>query len=485
LALGTEALGDFLEEKEKILLADDEPQILAMLSEFLGGLGYAVRAVGDGQEAMKAVQEEEFHLALLDLTLPDLSGLDLLSNIKARAPDTEVILFTGYGGMDSAVQALRLGAYDYLVKSELRLNDLQAVVARALERRRLDLSNRELMTNLRQAQQEISRQRSKELSQVRRIGEALAGPLTWEQLSHGMLNLIWEGLPLKALGIEFQGGKKDLSLEAYRFQPGLEEDTVERFKVCLKRCFQLSAEGVSDPLEDQPSEMPISKVLWGKAQAGESLALLAGGRDTAFTPEESELFRIFILQVEAALKNLELFEEVKNLAIRDGLTGLYNYRYFWELLAHEVEECKRYQTPLSLLFLDLDNFKVVNDTLGHSNGDLLLKTLADCLRNSLRYADGICRYGGEEFVALLPQTALDQAMKLAERLRNNISQMIIPFPERDLQFSVSIGVSVLTPDMDGEALVDAADAAMYRAKQAGKNQICGPEVCHSPYLTKP
>ena len=140
-----------------------------------------------------------------------------------------------------------------------------------------------------------------------------------------------------------------------------------------------------------------------------------------------------------------------------------------------MEQSRRYQTPLALLFLDLDNFKIINDALGHSQGDVVLKTLADYLRAALRHADVVCRYGGEEFVALLPKTPVDQAMKLAERLRQKISRMTIPLPEQDVQFTVSIGVAGLMPEMDGEALVEAADAAMYRAKKAGKNQVCGPE----------
>lgn len=458
-------------DQEKILLADDEPQILALLSEFLGGLGYAVQAVGDGREALKAVQEEEFHLALLDLGLPGFSGLELLSRIKALAPHTEVIMFTGRAGMDSALQALRLGAYDYLLKSEMRLDNLQAVVVRALERRRLDLSNRELLANLRRAQQELSRQRAEDLSRVRRLGEALAVPLTWQQLFHGLLNLIWESIPFKVLGLEFRGTRRELSLEAFHRQPGVNDDTVDRTKAWLKERFRLAAEGLTDPA----AERPLPEVLAGEARAGDCLALVAGGRDISFTPEETELFRILILQGEAALKNLELFEEVKSLAIRDGLTGLFNYRHFWELLAHEVEQGRRYQTPLSLLFLDLDNFKMINDALGHSRGDVVLKTLADYLRTTLRHADVVCRYGGEEFVALLPKTPVDQAVKLAERLRQKISEMTISLPDQDVQFTVSIGVAGLTPEMDGEALVEAADAAMYRAKKAGKNQVCGPE----------
>ena len=461
-------------ETEPILIADDEPQMLGMLSEVMRGQGYAVHPVANGLEALKALQEQKFHLALLDIGLPGLSGLELLSRIKAESPQTEVIIFTGGAGLDSAVQALRLGAYDYLLKSEIRLENLQAVVARALERRRLALSNRKLMTDLRQVQQELSQQHSQDLGRVRRLSETLAVPLTWEQLFHGLMNIIWESLNLQVLGLEFQGAGKELTLEAYRRHPGLKKGAVDEFKVWLKQRFLLGNEGL-EIAAIQQTEKPFPEILWARVRTGESLALVAGGREHPFTPEESELFDVINLQGEAALKNLELFEEVKSLAIRDGLTGLYNYRHFWELLGHEVEQSRRYETPLSLLFLDLASFKVINDTLGHSQGDAVLKTLADYLRTALRHADVICRYGGEEFVALLPKTPVDQAMKLAERLRQKISRMTIPLPGQDVQFTVSVGVAGLLPEMDGEALVEAADAAMYRAKKAGKNQVCGPE----------
>ena len=461
--------------KEKILLAEADPQMLAKLSEMLRQRGYAVRAVADGLEAQKALEEERFHLALLDLGLPGLSGLELLSRIKSDSPYTEVILFTGEGDLDSALQALRLGAYDYLLKSEMRLKKLASAVARALERRRLAQSNREVLLHLRRAQGELAQQHSQDLSRLRRLGESLTVPLTWEQLFHGLLSMIWDSLDLQVLGLKFQRTRKELTLEAYRHQPGLREEVLASFKVCLARRLHLWAEPWQKPPENPRLEKPFPEILWAEFHTAESLALVAGGRQTPFTSEESELFRVIVLQGEAALKNLELFEEVKTLAVRDGLTGLYNYRHFWEILAHEVEQSRRYQTPLSLLFLDLDNFKVINDTLGHAQGDVVLKTLADYLREALRQADVICRYGGEEFVVLLPKTPVDKAMKLAERLRRKIAKIVIPLPEHDLQFTVSIGVAGLLPGMSGHGLVEAADAAMYRAKQAGKNQVCGPQ----------
>ena len=461
--------------RESILLVEDDPQLFTALAEFLVGQGFAVRRTADGREALAALQEEEFHLALLDLALPGLSGLELLSWIKTNSPRTEVILFTGPEALGVADQALRLGVYDYLPKSKMTLDQLQAVVARALERRRVELSNLDLIANLRRTQEELTLHRSQDLIQVRRIGEALALPRTWGQLIQGLVNLIWESLPFKILGLRFRGAGKGMSREAYRRQPGLKEDVVAGFKANLKRLFQLAAAGAPHTSEEPLPDQSLSQILWGKAQTGECLALVAGGRDTPFSPEEAELFQIFILQGEAALRNLELLEEIKKLAIRDGLTGLYNYRHFWELLVHEIMKSRRYQVPLSMLFLDLDNFKIINDTLGHLQGDMVLKSLGAHLQRGVRQADVACRYGGEEFVVLLPETGLTQALRMAERLRHQISLMAISLPGWDSQVTVSIGAAALTPQMDGEALVAAADAAMYRAKQAGRNQVCGPE----------
>lgn len=168
------------------------------------------------------------------------------------------------------------------------------------------------------------------------------------------------------------------------------------------------------------------------------------------------------------MRNLLLFEEVKSLAIRDGLTGLYNYRYFNEMLTQQVGQSRRYGWPLSLLFLDLDDFKAVNDSLGHPAGDVVLKTVAEYLTRSVRQADILCRYGGEEFVVLLPQTSADQAALLAERLRAGIAGLKIPLPEGELAVTVSIGVAGLSAEGDGHELVKAADRALYRAKEEGK-----------------
>jgi two-component system cell cycle response regulator len=461
---------------EKILLADDDQQLRETLQEFLTGQKYEVTAAADGDEAMAAMQEQEFALALLDLMLPGYSGLELLSHLKAHTPDTEVILFTGHAGLESAVQALRLGAYDYLVKADLRLADLQTLVARALERRHLALENRELVENISKAQEELVKRRARELAQVRQIAETLAGPLTWDQLVRGLVKLIWDSLPLKLLGLQLQGTEGELPLSAYRRRPNVPDATYQTFQDLLL------GQAASQPEPPAPGT-PLPAMLWERLKVGNVTLAAAAGRREPFTPEEAELFRIFILQGEAGIKNLVLFDQVKSMAIRDALTGLYNYGYFKEALHYEVEKSRRYQTPLSLLFLDIDDFKQVNDTLGHLKGDKIMRQVAAILKKGIRQADLLCRYGGDEFVMLLSQTPPEQAMVLAERLRQRIAHSSLARLEQGLQVTVSIGVAGLEPEMNMESLIKEADEAHYRAKQAGKNRVAGPEPAPKPEKT--
>ncbi|MGQ9687435.1 MAG: diguanylate cyclase [Desulfobaccales bacterium] len=456
---------------EKILLVDDDPTILKTLSRFLKLQGYEVEALASGRQAQAVLQDNEIPLAILDLMLPDVSGLELLAQVRERSPDTEVILFTGLGALDSAIQALRLGAYDYLVKSELRLPELQSVVERALERRRLSLANRELVRDLKQAQEELARTRARELTQIRRIGETLSRPCTTQELVRGLLDLIWESMPLTLLGIGLAGQDTGETVAATRHAPDLPPRTQERFDQWLT--WELQREASASP-GDPSLSPPCPEVLRERIKARHVIGLASGGREAPFTPEEAELFRIFALQGEAALRNLLLFEEVQNLAVRDSLTGLYNRRHFREVLAHQVEVSRRYGWPLSLLFVDIDDFKLINDTWGHPEGDLVLKAVTRFLQQQVRHADVISRYGGEEFVVLLPQTSLQQALRLAERLRLGIAAIPIALSPGEIHITVSIGVSSLTGDMNGDELIKTADAALYRAKQSGKNRVCGP-----------
>jgi diguanylate cyclase (GGDEF)-like protein len=161
-----------------------------------------------------------------------------------------------------------------------------------------------------------------------------------------------------------------------------------------------------------------------------------------------------------------------NAALRDGLTKAYNKRHFVDQLIKEVRFCQRHGTPLSMLMMDLDHFKRVNDTHGHIAGDDVLVQFATMAQGMLRAEDVFARYGGEEFAIITRGIVLEHAGMLADRLRQTIEAMTFVSGELKLKVTVSIGVAGWHPDMDGpERLVEAADAALYEAKRTGRNRV--------------
>lgn len=161
-----------------------------------------------------------------------------------------------------------------------------------------------------------------------------------------------------------------------------------------------------------------------------------------------------------------------HLANVDELTKVNNRRAFVEQAQVEINRSRRYSKPLVLLMLDVDHFKRVNDTFGHGGGDAALRALATHLQHSLRTSDFVGRLGGEEFAVVLPDTGLDSALQLAERLRAAIEALSIPQERKEIRFSISIGVAALSAELSTlEALMQAADKALYDAKGSGRNQV--------------
>jgi two-component system cell cycle response regulator len=160
------------------------------------------------------------------------------------------------------------------------------------------------------------------------------------------------------------------------------------------------------------------------------------------------------------------------LSITDSLTKLYNSRHFFRQLRQEVERANRYGQPLSLVLLDIDNFKGYNDTYGHLEGDRVLSVLSDVIRTNVRGTDTAFRYGGEEFTVILPQTERDSALAVAERLRESFANTVLtPKPGVVVSMTVSIGVSQYISAEQDSVFIKRADAGMYAAKQRGKNQV--------------
>jgi diguanylate cyclase (GGDEF)-like protein len=199
---------------------------------------------------------------------------------------------------------------------------------------------------------------------------------------------------------------------------------------------------------------------------------LAAPDPDSFNENDLNTLVSFADTVTAAMHNAQLHTEIQQIAITDLLTGLYNRRGFEELGQREILRSKRTSAPLSLLVVDVDFLKQVNDEIGHSAGDLMIKSVANCCKSTFRQMDLVSRFGGDEFAILLPDTPLDHAHEAAERLRQMISSTPLQIQGTEVHLSISVGLAGLIKDQDTiNTLFDRADKALYRAKKSGRNSV--------------
>jgi len=203
----------------------------------------------------------------------------------------------------------------------------------------------------------------------------------------------------------------------------------------------------------------------------EDLGEIAISRRRRFEEPELEQFEVLLSLLVYPVRNALLYRQALANALTDPVTGLNNRTALEQALAHQTELARRYSTPLSLLMLDIDFFKRVNDRHGHPAGDALLRELGSRLVECVRRSDVIFRYGGEEFAVLLNNTDRAGARQLAERIRNAIEERPFLKGRQQIAMTASIGVATLKGGEDTATLVDRTDRALYQAKREGRNQV--------------
>jgi diguanylate cyclase (GGDEF)-like protein len=477
-------------EENKVLIADDELEISGLLERLLRTRGYAAATTADGEEARHLLQTGHFDLLVTDLVMPKRDGLQLLRDGRGVDPELEVIILTGYGSLDNAIQALRLGAFDYLQKP-IDMDTFIHTVERALEHRRLRLANRDLIAELRSAKRRLEQQRASELERIEQIGRALATNLQREQIVELLQQALLanDDYGCEAVALLAWNSQGEYSNLAVRSRHRLTSQVIEDLR---KRMLELvlNAGGPTQTENLPETNLSTSDQLREEAEISKPLVVCDSERlpvqgspmgvlatfavDIGLLSVECRrVFHILAGQAAVALDSIALFEQVRDLAHRDGLTRLFNHLYFMDLLESEVRRARRYRRAVSLLFVDIDHFKQVNDRFGHQAGDRVLVKLARMFEGCVRDTDLVGRYGGEEFVVLLPESTEREGTLLAERLRSLVESHAFEVEGAHAFITLSIGVASFFPEQvgTGDDLVRAADDALLRAKAAGRNCV--------------
>ena len=384
------------------------------------------------QEARGFLLRNACDVVLLDLSLPDSFGFDTVRRMRGDVPSLPLVVLTGLDDEDFALQALAAGTQDYLVKGQADGPLVWRAIQHAIARKRLEeelrLSEERLAGIISLAQDAI-------LTTDENLNITLFNPAAERLFGYKAEEIV--GRPLWLLIPERSRADPAKAIMDFAESPVPTRSMSDRNEVT----------GVTFNGREFPAEVSIAK-----------LQHPHGMLYTAVVRDISERKRVE--------------SELRRMATTDPLTALWNRRRFLELAEGELSRLRRYGRPVSVLMLDIDHFKTINDTYGHAAGDEALCRLAELCRCELRETDHLGRLGGEEFAVTLPETGLDEAMDVAERLRQRIGEMDVPVGVSTIQMTVSIGVAACRED---DATIDRAlgraDRALYEAKNGGRNRV--------------
>jgi len=308
-----------------------------------------------------------------------------------------------------------------------------------------------------------ARARSEELERLMTFGQALANALDHAALQQAL----WRYLPTFARDREiWLLTKKAEQWESVLHDAHTGSHTIDRLE-------PLAVQALAQDINIESEGTLVSQDICFPMIAGRAAVGVLGVKNLpALAQEERKALGAAAALVAIAVRNVQLLEETRERGVRDALTGCVNRAYALEALEKELRRAKRSGRPLSILMFDIDHFKTINDQMGHLCGDALLADVGAQLNRVLRTSDVKCRYGGDEFLVILPDTPAVGAEQVAECVRREIAQLVPRSGGGSIAISASLGVAVSVPgDLDPTALIARADEALYEAKRAGRNQF--------------
>jgi two-component system cell cycle response regulator len=485
----------------RILVADDDPAILQTMTWVLKEHGYEVASASSGRDLIALLEQRTPDLLLLDVMFPDADGFDLLERIKTddRWRDLPVLMISSLPPEETAVKTLGLGASDF-VRKPFRVRELLARIQAQLRMRAILRSAYEA---LRSTEEELARAREEAESRRKLVDilHEVTGDLTSDEIYQVLARRVARALDLTRCSVVLARPGDRTGIVAASFESSL----IKNFELNLDRYPEIRAalesgkpvlvEDVhSSPLyaeirerwKEEGTLVPIRSVialpfsLADERQSG-VFFLRRGADERPLRDDDVRFAETVVRAAVAAVQRAKLMETTKAdnrrleaLAQTDPLTDALNRRALTDRLNAELERARRYDSMVTLLMIDIDHFKRINDTHGHLVGDDVLMGLSALLQHEVRSVDIVARYGGEEFVIVLPETNEAGAVAFAERIRERVESH--PFSVDDgraLTVTASIGVATFPAPRVAtvEDLFARADQALYRAKAEGRNRV--------------
>ncbi|MBI4726478.1 diguanylate cyclase [candidate division TA06 bacterium] len=464
----------------KILIVDEDRLFALTVVHVLSRYGHQAVLADKPSKAAGWLQQEDADLLLMEAELAGRKGLQLLKELRQFRPDVPVVLFVDRSLSPEARGQLKKGVFDYINKP-FGHEELLVTVERGLERRRLVLSNKQLLSDL--------EQRVRELSTFNAVARTLNSTLKLKEVLDIVMTKIKDLIKAEAWSIlMLDEASQELVFEVALGEKG---DQIREMRLAMGQGVAgwVAQQGqpviVPDVAKDQRFFKGMDNKTGFKTRSIIATPLISRGRligvfeiinklgPEPFNQKDMGLLQTLTDHAAIAIENARLYEKAQKLAITDDLTGLSNSRHCDLFFNKALAEAKKQGRNLSVLFIDLDHMKEVDDTYGHLLGGQTLKEVADRIGALVKPPDLASRYGGDEYVIILPFKGTAEAKSLAETVRKKIeAEPFLTAHQLSCKITASIGIAVFPAHgQTMDELLSKADKAMYRVKETGKNRV--------------
>jgi len=477
---------------KRVLVIDDSKTQLVSLQMSLQKYGYDVITAGNGMEGVNRAFRDAPDIVVSDVMMPELNGYQvcrLLKNNKETS-DIPIILLTSMDQPQDRFWGIRAGADKYIIKNS-DFSILKETINLLLKNSKTSsLKKKNLLDNHGAADWESIKSSLNQLldrllfestlsNEVGRLANFIhdrnkllseASLLVNSLIDYSSLCLCLFDVNRTKLYVELKQPMSDKDVNEMKSHTLLDINDKQKTVEAEIHFFNNSC-AIDNSISDKITARLSAPLNIHNENIG-NISLYTT-KSQAFDKESENIIRLLAIDFSMVFKLMLLYDETRHLSITDGLTKLYNNRYFKDIFEMEFERAKRFKKNLSMILLDIDHFKSINDTYGHLQGDSVLKEVGYILKHGVRKVDFVARYGGEEFAVLAIDTDIDNTGTLAEKIRKQIEFHSFKAEKDPLKVTVSLGVASISEDVSNYLdLIKRADDSLYKAKEGGRNRVC-------------